>query len=68
MYTYIYIYICIPDQGGRAVVRGGRLAPRALSDEQRPSIYREFRDVVSEDVVFDNNTNYFQFKYYYTYV
>ena len=41
----IYIYICIYDGLGPEDARRGRI------------ILREFRDVVFEDVVFDNNSS-----------
>ena len=38
-----------------------------VSNPRMVALFREFKDVVFEDAVFDNNTCYLQFNHYYTY-
>ena len=59
-YTYIYIYIIRGSEPSWCFRFRGWISPSPRegedTDSSRPGISREFKDVVIEDVVFDNNS------------
>ena len=59
VYMYIYIYIYIYTYYAHARVSAGALMGMATSGgwAALATLAREFRDVVFEDVVFDNNSS-----------